>query len=127
MSIQYTRAPSTTGIFPLVNASDANIVLRSSDGVLFKVHRKNLAVHSDVFAAAETISQPVAEEVEVVQLSETSSVLDLLLQFMNRQSQPDLRNVPFEILADLSNTVDKYEVFSAMTKCEMAMRSIHCV
>jgi hypothetical protein len=91
--------------------------------MLFKVHRKNLKVHSDVFAAAETISQPVAgEEVEVLQLSETSSVLDLLLQFMYRQPQPDLHIIPFEILADLSKTVDKYEVFSTMTKCDIAMR-----
>jgi len=99
---------------------------------LFKVHRKNLEVHSEIFATAESISAtagpisdlPVNKEIEVVQLSETSTVLDLLLQFMYRQPQPDLSHLPFETLADLVKAVEKYEIFSAMFNCKSAMRYV---
>ena len=106
-----------------VNAPDSDITLRSIDGVLFRVHRKNLEVHSEVFAAAESISIPVVNEsTEVVQLSESAESLNLLLQFMYRQRQPDLLDLPFATLADLVEAVEKYEVFSAMKNCELSMR-----
>jgi BTB/POZ domain len=108
-----------------VNAPDSDITLRSVDSVLFKVHRKNLEVHSDIFATAESISAPTADqEIEDVQLSETAVVLELLLQFMYRQPQPDLHDLPFGMLADLVDAVDKYEVYSAMYKCGIAIRSV---
>jgi hypothetical protein len=40
----------------VVCAADSDITLQSSDGVLFKVHRKNLEVHSEGFAGADAIS-----------------------------------------------------------------------
>jgi hypothetical protein len=108
---------------PLVCAADADIILRSTDNVLFKVHHQNLEVHSDVFADAGAVSSSSgATLTEVVQLSETSTVLDLLLQFMYRQPQPDLRTVDFDILDDLSEAAEKYRVHSAITICSYHMR-----
>jgi len=49
-------------------------------------------------------------------------VLDLLLQYMHRQRQPDLTDVEFPILADLAEAAEKYEVYSAMTICNVHMR-----
>jgi hypothetical protein len=111
-------------LFFLVNALDADICLRSVDGIRFLVHRENLRVHSDVFATAGSISSPLAasEEKEVVQLSETADVLDLLLQFMYHQPQPDLLSLPFPLVTDLVKAVEKYEVYSAMSRCEVAMK-----
>ncbi|KAJ7350934.1 hypothetical protein DFH08DRAFT_862679 [Mycena albidolilacea] len=39
-------------------AGDADMTISSSDGVTFKVHRKHLEVHSDVFADAANATRP---------------------------------------------------------------------
>jgi len=105
-------------------APDSDITLQSSDGVLYKVHRKNLELHSEGFASADAISAASdnADDTEIVHLSESSAVLDLLLQYMHRQRQPDLTDVEFPILADLAEAAEKYEVYSAMTICNVHMR-----
>ena len=59
-----------------------------------------------------------------VDLEESSEVLDLLLQFMWRQTQPDLTSVNFEILAPLSEAAEKYEVFAAIPACKTGMRYV---
>lgn len=105
----------------LVCASDSDLTLKSSDNVLFKVHRKNLEVHSDGFAAADSISQASSLENEVVELSESSAVLELLLQFMYRQTQPDLREIEFDLMAEVAETAEKYQVYSAMGTCQLLM------
>jgi hypothetical protein len=115
------------GLYIPVNAPDSDIYLRSADGVQFHVHRKNLEVHSPVFATAGVISAPLErQEVEVVQLSEPAEVLNLLLQFMYSQPQPDLIDLPFPVLADLMKAVEKYEVYSAMIVCSFAMKLAVC-
>ena len=105
-----------------VCASDSDITLQSSDGMLFQVHRKNLEVHSEGFAGADAISSLATEE--IVPLSEDSAVLDLLLQYMYRQPQPDLRNVRFSTLEALAEAAEKYQVYSATTVCNIFMRFV---
>jgi hypothetical protein len=109
-----------------VCAVDSDLTLQSSDGVLYKVHRKNLEFHSEPFAAADAISATSDNSggAEIVHLSERSTVLDLLLQYMYRQRQPDLEKVDFQILAELAEAAEKYEVYSAMTVCNIHMRYV---
>ena len=106
-----------------VCAVDSDLTLQSSDGVLYKVHRKNLEFHSETFAAADAISATSdnSGDAEIVHLSERSTVLDLLLQYMY-QRQPDLEKVDFQILAELAEAAEKYEVYSVMTVCNIHMR-----
>ncbi|KAJ7288884.1 hypothetical protein C8J57DRAFT_522873 [Mycena rebaudengoi] len=99
---------------------DADITISSSDGVLFKVHSKNLEVHSDIFADAQNTTR-LASEDDVVHLSENADVLGLLFQYMYRQPQPDLRNVEFEVFAGLAEAAEKYAVHSALTLCRLKM------
>ena len=110
----------------VVNAADSDLTLQSSDGVLYKVHRKNLVLHSETFAAADAISAATGavDNSEIVSLSENSATLDLLLQFMYRQRQPDLAIVAFEILSELAEAAEKYEVYSAMAMCHVHMRYV---
>jgi hypothetical protein len=61
-----------------VCAADSDITLLASDGVLFKVHRKNLEMHSDIFAGADAISLETASGNEVVPLSKTQAILGRL-------------------------------------------------
>jgi len=58
---------------------------------------------------------------EVVPLTESSAVLELLLQYMYRQPQPDLKNVDFETLAGVAEAAEKYQVFTAISWCKMLM------
>ena len=51
----------------------------------------------------------------------TSAVLDLLLQYMYRQPQPDLKKVDFETLAGVSEAAEKYQVFAAISWCKLLM------
>jgi len=102
-------------------APDSDITLQSSDAVLFEVHRKNLEMHSEGFAGADAISSSF--ENEVVPLSENSAVLELLLQYMYRQPQPDLQVVDFQTLAAVAEAAEKYQVYSATTVCNIYMRA----
>lgn len=110
---------STTKRNDLVCDPQADITLRSSDGVLFKFYRRHLEVHSTVFADAEAFA---TASMDPVDLEETSEVLDILLQFMSRQTQPDLTSLDFDILVSLSEAAEKYEVFAAIPACKIRMK-----
>ncbi|KAF8201982.1 hypothetical protein K438DRAFT_1965436 [Mycena galopus ATCC 62051] len=103
-------------------ALDADLTILSSDGVIFKVHRKNLEVHSDIFADAEHITGTGNGGDESVKLSESAAVLDLLFQYMYRQPQPDLRIVDFPVAAALAEAAGKYMVYSAVPAVISRMR-----
>jgi hypothetical protein len=87
--------------------------------VEFRVHKNILQMHSHGFAAPNgTTSTPD----EVVALSETSSALELLLQYVYPGPQPDLTTVGFTELAGLAEAAQKYEVWSAMEISKAHMR-----
>ncbi|KAJ7281848.1 hypothetical protein C8J57DRAFT_1056446, partial [Mycena rebaudengoi] len=96
---------------------DADITFRSSDGVIFRVHSKNLETHSDGFPPS-TLCKSSSE---LVDLSEPAETLNLLFQYMYPQRQPDLNNIAFPLLADLSEAAEKYQVYSAMDICRIFM------
>jgi hypothetical protein len=93
------------------------------DGVNFKAHRKNLSVHSTIFADADAISGMTTEP-EVVILPETADVLGLLLEFMYRQPQPQFDSKIFATIADLAKAAEKYEVIAAIHRCEKALKCV---
>ncbi|KAF7290161.1 hypothetical protein MIND_01329300 [Mycena indigotica] len=107
---------------PLFSSPDADLELLSSDKVLFKVHRKNLKFHSDVFAAMFSAAHADREGAAPIELSEPSAVLELLFQYMYRQPQPALRAVPFTVCAQLAEAAQKYLVYSAMPILQQKMR-----
>jgi hypothetical protein len=95
--------------------SDSDPSLISADGVTFKVHLKNLTVHSTVLANAVSITNTAT-------LPERAEVLELLVKFMYRQPQPNLNNVHYSALADLAKAASKYQVTAAMHRSEMAQK-----
>ncbi|KAJ6497276.1 hypothetical protein C8R45DRAFT_124078 [Mycena sanguinolenta] len=104
-------------------ASDADLTVCSSDGVLFKVHRQTLETHSGVFAGAADATRPENGD-EVVDLTEPASVLDVLFQFMYTTAhQPDLRTVDFSTLSDLTEAAEKYMVYSVLKFCRLQMEA----
>jgi hypothetical protein len=116
------QAASISNFASIVNASDADVVFRSSDHVLFRIHRKNLEFHSAVMSPEG--GDLIISTGDVTDLPETSAVLELLFCYFYRQRQPDLLDVPFHILADLAEAAEKYEVFAAMNICKEYMESV---
>ena len=103
--------------FSLVCADDADMTFRSCDGILFKVHRSNLATVSEGF----TPPPGTNSEGEIVPLTENGDTLHLLFQYMYPQRQRDLSEIDFKQLAELAEAAEKYQVFVAMTVCNVYM------
>lgn len=101
----------------LVRADDADVIMRSCDGVLFKVHRKNLEMYTEGFPGVDV---PVHDE--IVPLVETAATLELLFQYMYHQRQPDLSRLEPQQLAKLAEAAEKYQVYSAMEVCKLRMQ-----
>jgi hypothetical protein len=82
------QSRSNPAISPLEpsDASDANLVIRSSDLVNFKVHKPVLAVASPFFKDLLSLPQPPDSEsvdgIPVVQLSEDSGLLSTLVSML---------------------------------------------
>lgn len=58
---------------------------------------------------------------EMVELTEDSSTLELLFQFIYPQRHPTLSDTPYEIIAPVAEAAEKYEVFAAMNICQIRM------
>lgn len=60
----------------------ADVVLRSSDGIDFRVHRIVLSLASPFFKEMFTLPQPTSEpEVPIIPMSESALLLDKALRF----------------------------------------------
>ncbi|KAF7978045.1 hypothetical protein HWV62_1665 [Athelia sp. TMB] len=97
-----------------VCADDADVIFRSCDGTLFKIHLKNLETNSEGFSPPSGTSS--RGEIDIVSLTENGDTLDLLFQYIYPQRHPDLAEIDFKQLAELSEAAEKYRVFAAMTR-----------
>lgn len=109
------------GQIATVCAADSDLTFSSNDKVLFKVHRKNLEMLSEGFAAPAMVTG----EGEVVQLVEPAAVLELLFQYVYPQRHPKLELVEFEIFNGLAEAVEKYQVYPALEHCNSFMRCVN--
>jgi hypothetical protein len=103
-----------------VCAEDADVILQSSDNVLFKIRRQQLEANSEAFSGAEAFST----QDEIVNLTEPAAILDLLLQYMHIQKPPELTDLEFDSLLDLTEAAHKYGVPFATYAC---MEQVQCV
>ncbi|KAF7372859.1 hypothetical protein MSAN_00492000 [Mycena sanguinolenta] len=113
------KRPLLTRSWSPVDFADADVKFKSSDGVLFRVHRKNLEVCTEGFPPSE-----ISSKGEVVELTETSVTLELLFQFMYPQRHPALDTTLFEVLEPLAEAAEKYQVFPVMNICHIRMRDM---
>ncbi|KAJ7195862.1 hypothetical protein C8J57DRAFT_1207536 [Mycena rebaudengoi] len=111
--------PKPAPMSKIFNGADADITFKSSDGVQFRVHRKNLEVCAEGFPPAE-----ISSTGEVVALTETSATLELLFQFMYPKRHPALDTTPFTVLEPLAEAAEKYQVFPAINICHIRMRDM---
>ena len=103
----------------VVNAPDSDVTFRSSDNVLFHVHRRNLKTHAAAFPLPKLKTSG-----EVIELTEDSSILELLFQFMYPQYPPELEKVTFSTTESLAEAAEKYQAFSAIFACRVFFRYI---
>ncbi|KAK7057852.1 hypothetical protein R3P38DRAFT_3342035 [Favolaschia claudopus] len=141
--------PTTTTTSPRFNSSSADLTIRSSDGVLFHLHRSILQSASAVFADAAALAHPnIADIDDIVDLTEPADILDLLFRFVYAASSsfpssasssssshshhqqeeveitaPDLSSLPFPTLSALAECAHKYIVYPALTACTPHMHS----
>ncbi|TFK58210.1 hypothetical protein BDN72DRAFT_866133, partial [Pluteus cervinus] len=99
--------------------SDADITIISSDGVRFQLHKQNLALNTSGFPPLEF--SRTCEEREEVNLSERGYILDLLFHFVYPHRYPDIEGVTIRVLSELADGAEKYEVYSAISVCNLAM------
>ncbi|KAG6808795.1 hypothetical protein H0H92_002876 [Tricholoma furcatifolium] len=99
------------------HASDADVVFRSSDNILFRIHRKNLETHADAFPPPEFKTNG-----EVVPLTEDSATLENLFRYIYPQLHPDIEDLGIERLSNLAQAAEKYEVYNVMAMCKSRMR-----
>ncbi|KAJ3825495.1 hypothetical protein F5878DRAFT_325480 [Lentinula raphanica] len=100
------------------NANDADVVIRSSDNVDFRLHKKNLEFATGGFPPTTTSS----DSGEVVKLDETAATLDIMFQFVYPKRYPPLYKMEFEDLMLLAEAAEKYQVFALMNTCEFHLR-----
>ncbi|KAF8989146.1 hypothetical protein BDQ17DRAFT_1434632 [Cyathus striatus] len=101
----------------LFNKPDADVTFKSSDRVLFALHKENLANHAGGFPPADS-----TVGAETIDLAEESEILELLFQFVYPLNDvPDLLDVPLTLLMKLSRAAEKYVVHIAIPLCKMRM------
>ncbi|RDB23084.1 hypothetical protein Hypma_009896 [Hypsizygus marmoreus] len=97
--------------------ANADITFKSSDDVLFGVHKAQLEATTGGFVSTELHSKD-----EVVPLPESSAVLEWLFRFIYPKLRQKLdADLQFEMLDELSEAAEKYEVYNAMDACETRM------
>ncbi|KAF8970661.1 hypothetical protein BDZ97DRAFT_55529 [Flammula alnicola] len=110
--------PST---HPEFGAADADLIVQSVDGTQFHLHRKYLEAHTGAFPGPGAVGFNSNTRQDVTHLTEPASVLEILFQFVYPKRHPALEDTSFEILAPLAEAIEKYEVFSAMSICEVQL------
>ena len=58
---------------------------------------------------------------EIVQLSETADILELLFQFCYPKRPPSLQSLNFETLSRLAEAVEKYQIYNTLETCRILM------
>ena len=58
---------------------------------------------------------------EIVQLSETEDILELLFQFCYPKRPPSLQSLDFETLSRLAEAVEKYQIYNTLETCRILM------
>ena len=97
-----TSAPS----HPWVNTDDADIVLRSQDGVEFHVHKVVLAFVSPYFKHMFHLPSNDGQSLPIV-VPESSQIWESLLRLCYRVDEPSLQNI--DAIANVTAAAIKYE------------------
>ncbi|KAJ7484958.1 hypothetical protein B0H11DRAFT_1914381 [Mycena galericulata] len=111
MSDTSTTAYSTLPFVPRTpfDDSSADVILRSSDGIDFHVHRVVLSLASSFFKEMFSLPQPSSEpDIPTISMSESAVVLDRALRFWYPGAEPVLVQTLHELRETLEILIQKY-------------------
>ncbi|KAF9458581.1 hypothetical protein BDZ94DRAFT_83224 [Collybia nuda] len=100
------------------SAQDADLIFQSSDGIAFRIYSKDLH-----FTSAGLPPFEKEKRDGILLLTEKATTLELLFSFMNPQHHPNLASTPITDLARLADAAEKYNVFPAVSICNIHMRN----
>lgn len=127
-SVRNHSPPPTSGIVTATSpfdASDADLILCSSNRVDFRVHRAIMAVASRVFNDMLTLPQPanaVDDHLAVVDLTEDGSTLDTLLRICYPVLDPTIDSI--DLARPVLDAALKYDIKVAIVYCKRALRRL---
>ncbi|KAF9002650.1 hypothetical protein BDZ89DRAFT_1169708 [Hymenopellis radicata] len=99
-------------------AEDADILILSSDNVLFRLHSVNIRTHTTVFPIGDNLT-PSSEPAT---FSEESSILEILFAHLYPSPPlPDLEELEVEIVQAVGCAAHKYGIASAMLIADLKM------
>ncbi|KAJ3711943.1 hypothetical protein C8R42DRAFT_728261 [Lentinula raphanica] len=102
------------------NAPDADIIVESSDSILFNLHKKNIECVTGDFLLAEMSS----DSKEAVQLAESANILEMLFTCLYPRPFPSLEDLDFDTFMLLAEAAEKYQFFGMMSACRLQMKEI---
>ena len=90
------------------DASDADVILRSSDGKEFRVHKVILSLASSVFQGMFGLPQPnePPSRIPIIDVPESSDILEPFLQYLYPRSPPKVPDLA--MWGALCSVADKY-------------------
>ena len=94
------------------SAPDADAILRSSDGKEFRVHRLILSLSSPVFQGMFNLPQPESTEIHIIDLSDSSDILEPFIQYLYPRSPPKTTDI--SMWAAMYSIADKYGADAVM-------------
>ncbi|KAF8887201.1 hypothetical protein CPB85DRAFT_1258350 [Mucidula mucida] len=102
-------APAATEdwFHPEFSASDADVSVRSSDGVIFKLHRNNILAHTTV------IPLPEGGDPGIADFSEPSKVLEIAFKFFA---------LDYATLEAVGYIAHKYQLANLMASCDTCLQ-----
>ena len=112
---------SDPGLKFALNRGISDITIRSADGVLLFLHRKNLEAITKAFSTPEFAGKYQLDN-NVIALPERSDTLQIVFSFIYPNRHPNLRGLDCERLLEIQDAVEKYQVFPAMHVCEMRLK-----
>ncbi|KAF7362657.1 BTB domain-containing protein [Mycena venus] len=112
-----TRSPFDDG------GAGADVILRSSDGIDFHVHRLVLSLASSVFKDMFAFPQPDSDPViPTVQVSESARILDLVLRFWYPGAEPTVVQTLDDLRETLEALIMKYDVKFVVPSAKKKLR-----
>ncbi|KAJ7142265.1 hypothetical protein C8R44DRAFT_592907, partial [Mycena epipterygia] len=102
----------------------ADVILRSSDGIDFRVHRLVLSLASPFFTSMFTLPQPISEsQVRTIPVSESALVLDRSLRFWYPGAEPIVGQTLDELREMLEALILKYDMQFILTSAKQQLRA----
>ena len=109
-------------ILLLVNEQDGDIIVQSSDEILFILRLSQIAAHAGAFPLQVC---HYVNGLPALVVPEPARVLEVVLHFLYpTRPSPALEHADFNLLMSVAQTVEKYQVFAAMRLCVRRLRYV---